>query len=51
VWMTDYGGDPACWLSSVCDRCGALIDAAEPHRCRESTSDAGGAGAVGDDDA
>ena len=30
----DLGGDAACWLDTVCDRCGALIDPAEPHRCR-----------------
>ena len=29
----DEGGDAACWLDSVCDRCGSLIDKAEPHRC------------------
>jgi hypothetical protein len=40
--VTDLGGDRACWLSSVCDRCGALIEGAEPHRCRPSTSDAAG---------
>jgi GNAT superfamily N-acetyltransferase len=34
VVVRDDGGDPACWLSRVCDHCGALIDSAEPHRCR-----------------
>ena len=44
--MTDSGGDPACWLSRVCDRCGSLVDDAEPHRCRDSTPDAPAATAV-----
>jgi GNAT superfamily N-acetyltransferase len=34
----DGGGDPACWLDRVCDRCGALVDAAEPHQCRAAAT-------------
>jgi hypothetical protein len=32
----EQGGDPACWLEQVCDRCGAFVDAAEPHRCQRT---------------
>jgi hypothetical protein len=33
--VRDEGGDDACWLDRVCDRCGAFIDDAEPHVCRQ----------------
>jgi hypothetical protein len=32
--MSDEGGDPACWLDSVCDQCGGFIDRDEEHVCR-----------------
>jgi hypothetical protein len=35
----ELGGDPACWLDAVCDRCGALIEPAQPHRCRTPATD------------
>jgi len=28
----DLGGDPACWLDRVCERCGALIET-DDHPC------------------
>jgi hypothetical protein len=32
---TDAGGDAACWLDRVCDRCGMIDDELEaPHVCR-----------------
>lgn len=31
--MPDEGGDPACWLDQVCDRCGAFMEAGVVHRC------------------
>jgi len=34
--MSDDGGDPACWLGAVCERCGALVEDAAEHRCRRS---------------
>jgi hypothetical protein len=37
--MSDEGGDPACWLNNVCDRCGSLIADASPHRCRAPISE------------
>ena len=40
--MSDEGGDPACWLDQVCDDCGAIHAADEPHRGK-----ADGAGGVG----
>lgn len=30
---TDMGGDPACWLHQVCDRCGALVEGEAGHDC------------------
>jgi hypothetical protein len=30
----DEGGDDACWIEQVCDRCGGFIDPAESHVCR-----------------
>ena len=33
--MSDDGGDPACWLDRVCDRCGAMVEGdAANHVCR-----------------
>ena len=32
--VDDDGGESACWLDRVCDHCGALVDADEPHHCR-----------------
>jgi uncharacterized protein YndB with AHSA1/START domain len=32
----DEGGDAACWLDRICDRCGGFIDAGAPHRCRDA---------------
>jgi uncharacterized protein YeaO (DUF488 family) len=29
----ERGGDPACWLSLVCPRCGAMTDARSPATC------------------
>ena len=34
--MSDLGGDPACWLDRVCDRCGAFVDESQQHRCSEA---------------
>ena len=31
--MTDEGGDPACWLESVCEACGAFVDDPGAHDC------------------
>ena len=28
------GGDPACWLDGVCDRCGAMVEGDVGHVCR-----------------
>ncbi|HEU5150581.1 MAG TPA: hypothetical protein VFU19_08795 [Iamia sp.] len=28
----DLGGDPACWLDQVCERCGAVVED-HPHDC------------------
>ena len=47
--MADVGGDPACWLDAVCDRCGALIEAGEPHRCRVGLAPRVGSYAAGVD--
>jgi hypothetical protein len=27
------GGDPACWLDHVCDRCGRFVDDTTTHHC------------------
>ncbi|HEX3840136.1 MAG TPA: hypothetical protein VHU85_05020 [Acidimicrobiales bacterium] len=37
---SDVGGDPACWLHQVCDRCGALVAGDVEHDCaaRPATS-------------
>jgi hypothetical protein len=35
--VTDEGGDPACWLDSVCDQCGGFIDRDGEHQCRPTT--------------
>lgn len=37
----DDGGDPACWLEHVCERCGAFVDADAPHTCRDPVSRSG----------
>ncbi len=46
--MPDEGGDPACWLERVCERCGALVTG--PHRCSAAAHldavDTGGADGV-----
>lgn len=31
----ELGGDPACWLSRVCDRCGRLSDDLRAHHCEQ----------------
>ena len=33
--VTEEGGDPACWLGSVCDDCGAFVEDEGAHECRE----------------
>jgi hypothetical protein len=33
------GGDDACWLDRVCERCGAMLDDDSPHRCRPPVGD------------
>jgi hypothetical protein len=40
----DGGGDDACWLEQVCERCGGFIDPAEPHVCREPDRSRQGSG-------
>jgi hypothetical protein len=27
------GGDPACWLDHVCERCGRFVERPEDHDC------------------
>lgn len=39
VAMSEEGGEPACWMNNVCDRCGSLIAGASPHRCRDPISE------------
>jgi hypothetical protein len=34
---SDEGGEAACWLHLVCDRCGALVDDLDAHACEPST--------------
>jgi len=36
--IADEGGDPACWLDSVCPECGAFVDDSERdhHVCRHT---------------
>jgi hypothetical protein len=29
------GGDPACWLDHVCDRCGRFVEDDREHNCGE----------------
>jgi hypothetical protein len=31
--VTDEGGDPACWLDRVCERCGAFVEDGRSHEC------------------
>jgi hypothetical protein len=31
--MPDEGGDPACWLSQVCEECGQLVERPREHHC------------------
>ena len=30
------GGDAACWLQLVCERCGGVREEAVPHECRSA---------------
>ena len=41
--VSDFGGDPACWLHRVCDDCGTVIEGEAAHDCpdREAHTDAG----------
>ena len=40
---SDPGGDPACWLDRVCDRCGAMIEGdAARHVCGHTLNVDGG---------
>jgi len=34
----DAGGDDACWLDRVCDRCGGFVDDPAEHRCRPAAA-------------
>jgi uncharacterized protein len=27
------GGDPACWLDQVCERCGRFVERPDDHEC------------------
>ncbi len=31
--LLDEGGDAACWANLVCEICGRIPDAGEPHEC------------------
>jgi hypothetical protein len=35
----DEGGDPACWLELVCERCGRVVEPPGPHRCPAGGTD------------
>jgi ectoine hydroxylase-related dioxygenase (phytanoyl-CoA dioxygenase family) len=37
--VSEVGGDAACWLTLVCERCGALVDNGDAHRCDEREGD------------